>query len=244
MNMLDLHHKNCIAVFNAIQNNYCTAKSIIKETGLASGTVSQILNELIARKLVISESKTGIKNSYFKYSINSDAYIIYIEKRGKYFHFIYISPYGDAIKDFKFPVEYNYLTPSYSLDYILKVLKLEENYINCKGIYISNTNLEDVNIFDSSIKIIDTFNMLLEQYTNDYEINFVEYNDKKVLILYSNIHFTEASYDDISKILNINNHIVFDENKKYDFIFNSLTCISSNAIKNDIYSIKQKPRKK
>ncbi|MBQ7352933.1 MAG: winged helix-turn-helix transcriptional regulator [Clostridia bacterium] len=240
MNLLDLHHKNCISVFDAIQNNCRTASSIIEKTGLASGTVSQILNELIAQGLIISESKPNLRNAYFQYSINSDVYIIYIEKRGKYFHFIYISPYGEAIKDFKFPIEYNYLNPSYSLEYIIKVLKKDDEYINCKGIYISDINLEDVTIFDHDIKIIDTFNMLLEQFSNDSEINFIEYNDKKVLILYSHIHFTEAKYSDISKILKIDNHIVFDENKKYDFIFNSLTCISSNSVKNDIYNISKK----
>jgi ribonucleoside-diphosphate reductase alpha chain len=88
--------------------------------------------------------------------------------------------------------------------------------------------------------IVDTYQMILDHYTNDNEINFIEYQDKKNLIIYSRNHETNATYEEICKVLKIDNHVLFDETKKYDYIFECLRSICLKTLRNQIYKIRKR----
>ena len=244
INLLYLYHKNCIAVFEAIHDGYDFAPKIAEKTGLGAGTVSQILNELIMQKLITYESISSIRNAQLKYSVNKDLYILYIEKKDRYFHFLSISPYGKVLESFDFPTEFECLNPTYSLKYIISLLKGDESFEGCKGIYISDINLDGMQVLDPDVKIINSLEMIIDQYANDSEINLIEYMDKKALIIYSHIHYTDSEYDDIVKVLRLDNHIVFDEDRKNEYILNSLGNVSLKSVKNHIYTIAQKAKNK
>ena len=227
-------------MFDAILDGYNTCYLIVEKTKLGLGTVNQILNEFLHRKILSGKYITDEVNTSIKYSLNDERYIIYIEKRGSLYHFISVDPFGECFDTFKFPIEYLYLNPSYSLKHILNMTKFKKKFKDCLGIYLSNINLEGVEILHDDINIVDTHQMILDHYTNDNEINFIEYQDKKNLIIYSRNHETNATYEEICKVLKIDNHVLFDESKKYDYIFECLRSICLKTLRNQIYKIRKR----
>ena len=240
INLIELYHQNCVKVFNAISNGCDNAVNLAKNTKLASGTINQILNELLDKGLISVESVPSKRCPYLKYTLNKDNFVMLIEKIDNDYFFTSMNPLGDFVGSFKVPVEYKYLNPTYSLEYVVQLKKIRNELVNCKGIYILDSNLENVKIINPDIKLIDIHQLIIEYFSNDTEINFIEYLDKKTLLVYSHIHNVTASYEDVSKIFNIDNHIVYNEERKYDYIFNALRVVALKAVKNQIYEIKKR----
>ena len=231
-------------MLDAIIDGYNTCYQIVEKTKLGIGTVNQILNEFIHRQLLSSKYITDEINTSIKYSINDEKYIIYIEKRGASYHFISVDPFGECFDTFRFPIEYMYLNPSYSLKHILNITKFNKKFKNCLGIFLSDINLDGVQILHDDVNVINTHQMILDHYTNDNEINFIEYYDKKNLIIYSRNHETNATYEDICKVLKVDNHVVFNESEKYDHIFECLQSICLKTLRNQIFKIRKRYKSK
>ncbi|MBE6673743.1 MAG: hypothetical protein E7596_01395 [Ruminococcaceae bacterium] len=231
MNLFELRHRNALSVYQSILDGIDTLSGISKETGISLLTVSELANDMVRRELLdISKPKRDkVGRRVHKFKPSHKYYTIFIDKQSQYFSTIGISTSGIAVERFDYPLNYEKRTCQDVLtNYVIKRVKSSPNFKYCMAIYLLGAENDNF-VIDDDIIMINKEDLIAKSFADKNKTILFDFNDKYIMSLYSNIHYTTADKETICKVFNFDSIYTFRGNLYYES-FDALTRIAKMNI--------------
>ncbi len=235
MNLFELKHMNALSVYQSILAGIDTLSGISKETGISLLTVSELANNMVKRELLdISKPKRDkVGRRVHRFKPSHKYFTIFIDKQNQYFSTIGISTNGTAVERFDYPLNYEKRTCQDVLtNYVIKRVKSSPSYKYCMAIYLLGAENDNF-VLDDDIILINKEDLIAKSLVDKNKTILFDFNDRCMMSLYSNIHYTSADKETLCKVFKFDAIYTFRGDLYYE-AFEALTRIAKINIESII----------
>ena len=235
MNLLDMKRKNSLMIYQSIISGANTIDAISKERGISRLTISELARELEARNIIdISKPRRNmVGRRRFIYKPSHKYFSIFIEKQKEFFSAIAITTEGKAIERYDFPLNYENRTCQDVLDtYVLKKARERDDKEFCMAIYLLGAEKGEFVLTDDVI-LTTKEELIAKSMSNDSLTKLFVFNGQCIMSLYSHIHLSSLSKEELCKAINFHEILTFNG----ELYFESFEALKYAAIKNLEYLI-------
>ena len=232
MNSLDLRRHNSSVIFQEILSGNNTVSGISRSTGISVLTVSNLIDDMVKRELLelykLKEDNVGRRKN--RYRPSDKHFVIFIEKCENYFSVFGISANNKMLFEFNYPIDNeNYSYQDALTDLIENNIKRISCYNYCLKIFVSCDNIDEFHPIDDVV-FTNINHLIATAYSDNNRSQLFEINDICILSLYSHIHTTSESAENVIKLLSFDDIYTFQGNLHFEKL-NSLKIIVQRLIK-------------
>ena len=197
----EMRNQNAISVFHSVIKGNHSVEDIIKDTNLSHVTVKNT-GSLMAENRILNiykqlNDKKG-RPSY-NYKLNPELYSVYMGEDKYSYIFIGINCNNEVILRHDY-IKRTSLTFEENLRRALKSIIGRPNYISCVSFFANCTD-KTAELLPSDIIRSDIEGMIINYVPPKDKAVFIEFKEKCYLSLYGHIHITEATINNIERVL-------------------------------------------
>lgn len=227
----DIQRINAEKVLDSIGRRIDTVALISKRLKLNPVTVEKLCALLESKGLISKkiEKINTLGRPAFKYYLNTCYYSVYIQETEDYIKCICINAHEGCPERFNkrkhpdIPMEILFSRIDRDLNYF------DEGLNNCLGIYIDCSE-KAASFMPSNYQRLKTEELIVNSFLDKSIISLFEFEDLIVLNVYGNVVSTQATLEEILKVLPVSEAYTF-EKPYYDDVFTALADITLEKMK-------------